>query len=83
MADLRTDAAREPMLILMSALNARIIATNVLADELIQAADTTAGPPLAAAMLDRARRYRIEVPELQGRLAVLSDQYTERFQGDL
>lgn len=78
-----TGAIRETMLMLMSTLSAKIVTTSLLADELAEAADEVTDPCLAAAMLDHARRYRIEVLEVQGELAVLSTGYAWRFQMDL
>jgi hypothetical protein len=34
-------------------------------------------------MQDHARRYRVEVLELQGRLATLSGDYTRRFHAEI
>lgn len=79
MAVSETDAKREAMVAMMAMLSTQITATSVLADELVAASVAAAGTPLATAMLSHARRYRIDVLELQGRLAALSSDYVQRF----
>ncbi|MDH2313302.1 hypothetical protein [Methylobacterium brachiatum] len=78
-----SERMREMMLALMSATLTQIVATNARADELARAAHEDVDPSLAAAMQDHARRYRVEVLELQGRLATLSGDYTRRFHPEM
>lgn len=78
MREPKPESMREMMLAAMSATLAQIVATNARADELVRAAHADIDPAFAAAMQDHARRYRVEVLELQGRLASLSGDYTRR-----
>lgn len=82
MREPKLECMREMMLAMMSATITRIIATNTRADDLIRATHEGAEPSLAAAMQDHARRYRVEVLELQGRLAALSIDYVRHFQAE-
>lgn len=77
------ETMRAMMLAAMSATLTQIIARNARADELVRAAHEDTDPALAAAMQDHARRYRVEVLELQGRLATLSGDYTRRFHPEM
>ncbi|GJD56254.1 MULTISPECIES: hypothetical protein [Methylobacterium] len=83
MREPKFESVREMMLAMMSTTLTQIVATNARADELVQAAHESADPSLAAAMQDHGRRYRIEVLELQGRLATLSGDYTRRFHAEI
>ena len=83
MCEPKLESVREMMLAMMSATVTRIIVTHAMADELVQAAADVTEPSLAAAMQDHVRRYRVEVLELQDRLAALSGDYTRRFHAEL
>lgn len=83
MREPKSESLREMMLATMSATLTQIVATNARADELARSAHADVDPCLAAAMQDHARRYRVEVLELQGRLAALSGDYTRRFHTEI
>lgn len=83
MCEPKLESVREMMLAMMSATVTRIIVAHAMADELVQAAADVTEPSLAAAMQDHVRRYRVEVLELQDRLAALSGDYTRRFHAEL
>lgn len=73
---------REAMLGRMSALCSGIAALSRTADELARSAHLLEGGPVAERMRGHARRQRIRVLEMQGRLAALSHAYTKRFDAD-
>lgn len=83
MREPKFESVREMMLALMSAALTQIVAMNARADELARAAHEDIDPCFAAAMQDHARRYRVEVLELQGRLATLSGDYARRFHAEI
>ncbi|MGN8095424.1 hypothetical protein [Methylobacterium sp. 22177] len=63
----------------MVALCTSITTLNATADGLVRSADLLDRKPAAKAMRDVARRQRVKILEMQGRLAALNVTYTERF----
>lgn len=70
---------RLEMLAYLDTLHKGIVALEVMADELIEAARTSTDPDAADIMVTVARRHRIRVLEMQGQFAALKKVYSERY----